>query len=48
MSRCRPMEVKVLVGSPSQSLGWYDGSGGITTDRSKAFDVVVDGADVEA
>ena len=41
------MEVKVLVGSPSQSLGWYNGSGGITTDRSKAFDVVVDGADVE-
>ena len=36
-----------MVGSEYVFVGWYDGSGGITTDPSKAFQVIVDGADVE-
>ena len=39
--------VKVLVGSEFVFVGWYDGRGGITTDRSQAFQVIVEGADVE-
>ena len=28
-------------------VGWYDGSGGTTTDPGRAFEVVVEDADVE-
>ncbi len=31
----------------SRLLGWYDGSGGVTTDPSQALEVTVAGADVE-
>ena len=46
------LEVNVPVRLPDggtewQFAGWYDGSGGITIDPSKAFEVIVDGADVE-
>ena len=40
-------EVYVLVGTAWHFVGWYDGTGGITTDPSKAFEVIVDDADVE-
>ena len=35
------------VGYTNRLLGWYDGSGGVTTDPSQAFEVTVAGADVE-
>ncbi len=35
------------VGYTNRLLGWYDGSGGVTTDPSQAFEVLVGGADVE-
>ena len=41
------LEVYVLSGTQFDFVGWYDGSGGITTDRSQAFEVVVDDADIE-
>ena len=41
------LQVFVPDGSVRNSVGWYDGSGGITTDRSQAFEVVVDDADIE-
>ena len=41
------LQVYVLDGSIRNAVGWYDGSGGITTDRSQAFEVVVDDADIE-
>ena len=41
------LDIRVLVGSEWHFVGWYDGSGGITTDPSQAFEVVVGGADVE-
>ena len=41
------LEVNASVSSEWHFVGWYDGSGGITTDRSQAFWVVVDGGDVE-
>ena len=39
--------VRTPDGTNFQFVGWYDGGGGITTDRSKAFEVIVDDADVE-
>ena len=41
------LEVYVLSGTQFDFVGWYDGSGGITTDRSQAFEVIVDDTDVE-
>ena len=41
------IEVNVRVGSEWFFVGWYDGSGGITTDPSQAFEVIVEGTDVE-
>ena len=41
------LEVLVKVGSEYVFVGWYDGNGSITTDPSRAFEVIVDGADVE-
>ena len=41
------LAVYVLVGSEWRFVGWYDGSGGITTDPSQAFEVIVDGASVD-
>ena len=41
------LEVYVLSGTQFDFVGWYDGSGGITTDRSQAFEVIVDDADIE-
>ena len=41
------IEVNVRVGSEWFFIGWYDGSGGITTDLSQAFEVTVESADVE-
>ena len=41
------IEVSVRVGSEWFFIGWYDGSGGITTDLSQAFEVTVESADVE-
>ena len=41
------LEVLVLYGSVWKSVGWYDASGGITTDRSQAFEVIVDDADID-
>ena len=28
-------------------MGWYDGNGGITIDPDRAFEVIVDGADID-
>ena len=39
--------VRVLVGSEYVFVGWYDGKGSITTDPSQAFQVIVEGTDVE-
>jgi len=39
--------IHVLVDSEWFFVGWYDGSGGITTDLSQAFEVTLEGADVE-
>ena len=41
------LQVFVPDGSVRNSVGWYDGSGGITSDRRQAFEVVVDDADIE-
>ena len=41
------LEVQVLKGRQWYFVGWYDGSGGITTVPGQAFEVVVEGADVE-
>ena len=41
------LEVNVLFGTHWNSVGWYDGSGGITTDRSQAYEVVIDDTGVE-
>ena len=41
------IEVNVRVGSEWFFIGWYDGTGGITTDLSQAFEVTVERADVE-
>ena len=41
------LEVLVLSGTQFDFVGWYDGSGGITTDRRQAFEVIVDDTDVE-
>ena len=41
------LEVNASVSSEWHFVGWYDGSGGITTDRSQASWVIVDGGDVE-
>ncbi len=41
------LEVFLLSGTEWHSVGWYDGAGGITTDPSQAFEVIVDDADVE-
>ena len=39
--------VRIAVGSELVFVGWYDGKGGITTDPSQAFKVMVEGVDVE-
>ena len=39
--------VRITVGSELVFVGWYDGKGGITTDPSQAFQVMVEGVDVE-
>ena len=41
------LEVHVLKGRHWYFVGWYDGSGGMMTDPGQAFEVVVEGADVE-
>ena len=41
------LTVRVKVGSEWVFIGWYDGIGGITTDRSKASQVMVKGIDIE-
>ena len=41
------LKVSAKAGSHYVSLGWYDGSGGITTDPSQAFEVIVDGTNVQ-
>ena len=41
------IKVYGVVGAEWHFVGWYDGSGSITTDPSEAFEVIVDGADVE-
>ena len=40
------IEVNLRVGSEWFFVGWYDGSGGITTDLGQAFEVTVEGVDV--
>ena len=37
----------VYVGPGCSFVGWYDGAGGITTDRSRAFRVIVEGASAD-
>lgn len=39
--------VRIEVGSELVFVGWYDGKGSITTDPSQAFQVMVEGVDVE-
>jgi len=39
--------VRIAVGSELVFVGWYDGKGSITTDPSQAYQVTVEGADVE-
>ena len=39
--------VRIAVGSELVFVGWYDGKGGITTDPSQAFQIMVEGVDVE-
>ena len=41
------LEVSLLVGDTYHFVGWFDGGGGMTTDRSRAFEVIVDGTDVK-
>ncbi len=41
------LEVLVLIDSYYRLVGYYDGGGGVTVDRSRAFEVVVDDANVE-
>ena len=41
------LEVHLLVGTDWRFVGWYDGSGGMTTDPSQAFQVIVDDANVD-
>ena len=41
------LEVFMLFGNTWRSVGWYDGKGGITIDSDKAFEVVVNNADIE-
>ena len=41
------LEVRILVESEYRFVGWYDGSGSITTDPSQALQVIVEGSDVE-
>ena len=41
------LTVRVKVGSEWVFIGWYDGIGGITIDRSKASQVMVKGIDIE-
>ena len=41
------LEIHVSVDSSFRFVGWYDGRGGMTTDPSQAFQVVVDDADVD-
>ena len=38
--------IEVAVPGDRDFVGWYDGSGGITTDPSRAFEIIVDGGDV--
>ncbi len=40
------LELSILVGSVQHFVGWYDGSGGVTTDSNQAFEIIVDGASV--
>ncbi len=42
------LEVLVLAGSEYISLGWYDGNGGITSDPTQAFKIIVDDEYVES
>ena len=39
--------VQLSYGTHLFFVGWYDGNGGITTDPNKAFEVVINDADVE-
>ena len=39
--------LRVYAGPGCSLVGWYDGAGGITTERDQAFTVIVDGASVE-
>ena len=41
------LEVLVLISNHYRFVGYYDGSGGVTVDRSGAFEMVVDDANVE-
>ena len=41
------LDVLVLVGSELVFVGWYDGKGSITTDPSQAYQIMVEGVDVE-
>ena len=41
------IKVYGVVGAEWHFMGWYDGNGGITIDLNRAFEVIVDGADID-